>query len=301
MIDITIYEVGPRDGLQNEKIPLDTNDKIKFINILSETGLLFIESGAFVSPKWVPAMADSNTVLSKINKKNNIKYPVLTPNLKGLEDAIKYNSDTACVFATPSETFSKKNTNCSVNEALARAKEVAEEAINKGLRVRGYISTVMFCPYENEIESSKVAKLSEELIKIGCYEISLGDTIGSGTPIKTKDMLIACKDAVGLEKLAVHFHDTYGQALANILASIEIGVKVIDTSVGGLGGCPYAPGAKGNVATEDVLFMLNGMGINTGVDIEEICSASKFVFEKLGRMPSSRVYNALASKKKRSN
>ena len=241
MIDITIYEVGPRDGLQNEKIPLDTNDKIKFINILSETGLLFIESGAFVSPKWVPAMADSNTVLSRINKKNNIKYPVLTPNLKGLEDAVKYNSDTACVFATPSESFSKKNTNCSVKEALARAKEVAEEAINKGLKVRGYISTVMFCPYENEIESIKVAKLSEELIKIGCYEISLGDTIGSGTPLKTKDMIKACKEAVGVEKLAVHFHDTYGQALANILASIEIGVKVIDTSVGGLGGCPYAP------------------------------------------------------------
>jgi isopropylmalate/homocitrate/citramalate synthase len=300
MAEVTIYEVGPRDGLQNEKIPLKTNDKIKFINLLSDTGLLFIESGAFVSPKWVPAMADSNLVLSEIDRKNNIMYPVLTPNLKGLEDALKFNSDTACVFATPSESFSKKNTNCSVNEALARAKEVAEEAINKGIKVRGYISTVMFCPYENEIEPTKVAKLSEELIKMGCYEISLGDTIGSGTPLKTKEMIKACKTAVGVNKLAIHFHDTYGQALANILASLEEGATVIDTSVGGLGGCPYAPGAKGNVATEDVLFMLNGMGISTGVNIDNICDASQFVFGKLGRLPSSRVFNALKSKKNRS-
>ena len=299
MSEVTIYEVGPRDGLQNEKIPIETNDKIQFIDFLSDTGLMFIESGAFVSPKWVPAMADSNTVLSKIVRKNDIMYPVLTPNLKGLEDAIKYNSDTACVFATPSESFSKKNTNCTVKEALHRAKEVTEEAIIKGLKVRGYISTVMFCPYENEIEPLKVAKLAEELIKMGCYEISLGDTIGSGTPIKTKEMIRACIEAVGVEKLAVHFHDTYGQALANILASLDMGIKVIDTSVGGLGGCPYAPGAKGNVATEDVLFMLNGMGITTGVDIEKICQASEYVFEKLGRVPSSRVFNALKSKKKR--
>ena len=299
MSEVTIYEVGPRDGLQNEKIPIGTNDKIQFINILSDTGLMFIESGAFVSPKWVPAMADSNTVLSKIVRKNDIMYPVLTPNLKGLEDAIKYNSDTACVFATPSESFSKKNTNCTVKEALYRAQEVTEEAIIKGLKVRGYISTVMFCPYENEIEPIKVAKLAEELIKMGCYEISLGDTIGSGTPIKTKEMIRECIEAVGVEKLAVHFHDTYGQALANILASLDMGIKVIDTSVGGLGGCPYAPGAKGNVATEDVLFMLNGMGITTGVDIEKICNASEYVFEKLGRVPSSRVFNALQSKKKR--
>ena len=189
MSEVTIYEVGPRDGLQNEKIPIETNDKIQFIDFLSDTRLMFIESGAFVSPKWVPAMADSNTVLSKIVRKNDIMYPVLTPNLKGLEDAIKYNSDTACVFATPSESFSKKNTNCTVKEALHRAKEVTEEAIIKGLKVRGYISTVMFCPYENEIEPLKVAKLAEELIKMGCYEISLGDTIGSGTPIKTKEMI----------------------------------------------------------------------------------------------------------------
>ena len=299
MTKISLYEVGPRDGLQNENIPLETNEKVTFINLLSETGLKFIESGAFVSPKWVPAMADSSIVLTKIKKKNDIMYPVLTPNIKGLDDALKFNADTACVFATPSETFSKKNTNCSVEEALARAREVTKEALIKGIKVRGYISTVMFCPYEKEIESSKVAKQAEELVKMGCYEISLGDTIGSGTPIKTKQMVVDCKDAVGIDKLAVHFHDTYGQALANILASIELDVKVIDTSVGGLGGCPYAPGAKGNVATEDVLFMLNGMGIRTGVDLDKICEASKFVFSKLGRIPSSRVFNALESKNKR--
>ena len=299
MTKISLYEVGPRDGLQNENVPLETNEKVTFINLLSETGLKFIESGAFVSPKWVPAMADSSIVLTKIKKKNDIMYPVLTPNIKGLDDALKFNADTACVFATPSETFSKKNTNCSVEEALARAREVTKEALIKGIKVRGYISTVMFCPYEKEIESAKVAKQAEELVKMGCYEISLGDTIGSGTPKKTKQMVIACKDAVGIDKLAVHFHDTYGQALANILASIELDVKVIDTSVGGLGGCPYAPGAKGNVATEDVLFMLNGMGIRTGVDLDKICEASKFVFSKLGRTPSSRVFNALESKNKR--
>ena len=299
MTEITLYEVGPRDGLQNENIPLETDEKVIFINMLSATGLKFIESGAFVSPKWVPAMADSSVVMTQIKKKQGIMYPVLTPNIKGLDDALKFNADTACVFATPSETFSKKNTNCSVSEAMARAKEVAEEALVKGMKVRGYISTVMFCPYENEIQPLKVAKQAEELAKIGCYEISLGDTIGSGTPTKTKHMLMACRDAIGVEKLAVHFHDTYGQALANILVSLELNIKVIDTSVGGLGGCPYAPGAKGNVATEDVLFMLNGMGINTGVDLEKICESSKFVFSKLGRIPSSRVFNALESKNKR--
>lgn len=299
MTEISIYEVGPRDGLQNENIPLDTNEKISFINLLSETGLKFIESGAFVSPKWVPAMADSNIVLTKIKRKEDIMYPVLTPNIKGLDDALKYNADTACVFTTPSESFSKKNTNCSVNEALARAREVTKEALLKGMKVRGYISTVMFCPYENEIEPLKVAKLAEELVKMGCYEISLGDTIGSGTPLKTKQMIKACKEAVGIEKLAIHFHDTYGQALANILASLELDIKVIDTSVGGLGGCPYAPGAKGNVATEDVLFMLNGMGVSTGVDLDKICDVSKFVFSKLGRTPSSRVYSAIEAKNNR--
>ena len=299
MTEISIYEVGPRDGLQNENIPLDTHEKISFINLLSETGLKFIESGAFVSPKWVPAMADSNIVLTKIKRKEDIMYPVLTPNIKGLDDALKYNADTACVFTTPSESFSKKNTNCSVNEALARAREVTKEALLKGMKVRGYISTVMFCPYENEIEPLKVAKLAEELVKMGCYEISLGDKIGSGTPLKTKQMIKACKEAVGIEKLAIHFHDTYGQALANILASLELDIKVIDTSVGGLGGCPYAPGAKGNVATEDVLFMLNGMGVSTGVDLDKICDASKFVFSKLGRTPSSRVYSAIEAKNNR--
>ncbi len=299
MDKISIYEVGPRDGLQNEKIPVNTNAKINFVDMLSETGLEYIECGAFVSPKWVPAMADSKEVLNNIKRKKHISYPVLTPNLKGLEGAIEISADTACVFSTPSETFSRKNTNCSVSEALDRAKVVTDEALNRGLKVRGYISTVITCPYENEISPIEVAKLSEKLIEMGCYEVSLGDTIGSGTPIKTKKMILECKDAVGIEKLAVHFHDTYGQALANILASIDLGIKVVDTSVGGLGGCPYAPGARGNVATEDVLYMLDGMGIDTGVDLVKICDASKYVFNQLGRHPFSRVYNALEAKNKR--
>jgi hydroxymethylglutaryl-CoA lyase len=296
MTEVTIYEVGPRDGLQNESIPLSAKDKVSFINILSQTGLKFIESGAFVSPKWVPAMADSNTVMTGINRKKGVNYPVLTPNIKGLEDALKSKADIACVFTTPSETFSKKNTNCSVDEAIMRATEVTKEAVNNGIKVRGYISTVMFCPYENEIEPLKVANLCEKLMEMGCYEISLGDTIGSGTPLKTQQMIKACKESVGIEKLAVHFHDTYGQALANILSSLELGIKVIDTSVGGLGGCPYAPGARGNVATEDVLFMLNGMGIKTSVDLNKVRDASRFVFERLGKKPFSRVYNALEAK-----
>ena len=299
MNKVAIYEVGPRDGLQNEKNPVNTEAKIEFVNMLSDTGLEYIECGAFVSPKWVPAMADSNEVLTKINRKKNISYPVLTPNLKGLEGAVAIAADTVCVFATPSETFSKKNTNCSVSEALKRAKYVADVAISKGLKVRGYISTVITCPYEGEISPVEVAKLSEELIKMGCYEVSLGDTIGSGTPIKTRKMVSACINAIGVDKLAVHFHDTYGQALANILASIELDVKVVDTSVGGLGGCPYAPGARGNVATEDVLYMLDGMGVETGVNLTKICNASKCVFEHLGRTPFSRVYNALEAKNKR--
>ncbi len=301
MTEISIYEVGPRDGLQNEKNPVVTDTKISFINMLSDTGLKYIECGAFVSPKWVPAMADSNEVLTNIKRKNDISYPVLAPNLKGLEGAIEISADTVCVFSTPSETFSKKNTNCSVSEALDRAKIVTEEALNKGLKVRGYISTVIACPYENEVSPIEVAKLSEKLVDMGCYEISLGDTIGSGTPIKTRKMISECKNAIGIERLAVHFHDTYGQALANILASIEMGVNVIDTSVGGLGGCPYAPGARGNVATEDVLYMLDGMGIDTGVNLGKICDASRFIFKHLGVTPFSRVYNALEAKSKRTN
>ena len=300
MSNISIYEVGPRDGLQNEKEPVNTHTKINFVNMLSDTGLKYIECGAFVSPKWVPAMADSNEVLTKIKRKNDISYPVLAPNLYGLDGAIKISADTVCVFSTPSETFSKKNTNCSVSEALERAKLVTEEAIDKGLNVRGYISTVITCPYENEISPVEVAKLSEKLVEMGCYEISLGDTIGSGTPIKTRKMISECINAVGVEKLAVHFHDTYGQALANILASIEMGIKVIDTSVGGLGGCPYAPGARGNVATEDVLYMLDGMGVETGVNLTKICDASRFIFKHLGTTPFSRVYNALEAKRIRS-
>ena len=299
MNKVSIYEVGPRDGLQNEKNPVKTEAKIEFVNMLSNTGLKYIECGAFVSPKWVPAMADSNEVLSRIDRKKNISYPVLSPNLKGLQGAIEIDADTVCVFSTPSETFSKKNTNCSVSEALERAKYVTEEALDKGLKVRGYISTVITCPYEGEISPIEVAKLSEKLIKMGCYEVSLGDTIGSGTPLKTRKMVSESKIAIGSDKLAVHFHDTYGQALANILASIELDVRVVDTSVGGLGGCPYAPGARGNVATEDVLYMLNGMGIETGVDLTKICNASKFVFDQLGRNPFSRVYNALEAKNKR--
>ena len=291
---VSIYEVGPRDGLQNEKKIIPTNIKVKLINKLSECNFKNIEVGSFVSPRWVPQMADSNKVLERIHKKQGIKYPVLTPNLKGFQDAIKNKVDTICVFVTASEKFSMKNTNCSVKEALKRVEEIVNEAKKYKLKVRGYISCVLGCPYEGNVNYKKTANIAKFLDQIGCYEISLGDTIGIGTPSESVLMIKEVIKKVNLNKIAVHFHDTYGQALANLYAVLQLGVSTIDSSVGGLGGCPYAKGASGNVATEDVLYMLNGMKIKTGVKFDMLLKTSYFINKYLERKSFSRVSLALS-------
>ena len=291
---VHIYEVGPRDGLQNEKKIIPTNIKVKLINKLSECNFKNIEVGSFVSPRWVPQMADSNKVLERIKKKPGIKYPVLTPNLKGFQDAIKNKADTICVFVTASEKFSMKNTNCTVKEALKRVEEIVNEAKKYKLKVRGYISCVLGCPYEGKVSYKKTANIAKFLDQIGCYEISLGDTIGTGTPSESVLMIKEVIKKVNLNKIAVHFHDTYGQALANLYAVLQLGVSTIDSSVGGLGGCPYAKGASGNVATEDVLYMLNGMKIKTGVKFDMLLKTSYFINKYLERKSSSRVSLALS-------
>ena len=291
---VHIYEVGPRDGLQNEKKIIPTNIKVKLINKLSECNFKNIEVGSFVSPRWVPQMADSNKVLERIKKKSGIKYPVLTPNLKGFQDAIKNKADTICVFVTASEKFSMKNTNCTVKEALKRVEEIVNEAKKYKLKVRGYISCVLGCPYEGKVSYKKTANIAKFLDQIGCYEISLGDTIGIGTPSESVLMIKEVIKKVNLNKIAVHFHDTYGQALANLYAVLQLGISTIDSSVGGLGGCPYAKGASGNVATEDVLYMLNGMKIKTGVKFDMLLKTSYFINKYLERKSSSRVSLALS-------
>jgi len=291
---VHIYEVGPRDGLQNEKKIIPTNIKVKLINKLSECNFKNIEVGSFVSPRWVPQMADSNKVLERIKKKPGIKYPVLTPNLKGFQDAIKNKADTICVFVTASENFSMKNTNCTVKEALKRVEEIVNEAKKYKLKVRGYISCVLGCPYEGKVSYKKTANIAKFLDQIGCYEISLGDTIGIGTPSESVLMIKEVIKKVNLNKIAVHFHDTYGQALANLYAVLQLGVSTIDSSVGGLGGCPYAKGASGNVATEDVLYMLNGMKIKTGVKFDMLLKTSYFINKYLERKSFSRVSLALS-------
>ena len=293
---VSIYEVGPRDGLQNEKKIIPTNIKVKLINKLSECNFKNIEVGSFVSPRWVPQMADSNKVLERIKKKKGIKYPVLTPNLKGFQDAIKNKADTICVFVTASENFSMKNTNCTVKEALKRVEEIVNEAKKYKLKVRGYISCVLGCPYEGNVNYKKTANIAKFLDQIGCYEISLGDTIGIGTPSESVLMIKEVTKQVNLNKIAVHFHDTYGQALANLYAVLQLGVSTIDSSVGGLGGCPYAKGASGNVATEDVLYMLNGMKIKTGIKFDMLLKTSTFINKYLERKSYSRVSLALSQK-----
>jgi isopropylmalate/homocitrate/citramalate synthase len=291
---VLIYEVGPRDGLQNEKKTIPTNIKVELINKLSECNFKNIEVGSFVSPRWVPQMADSNKVLERIKKKPGIKYPVLIPNLKGFQDAIKNKADTICVFVTASEKFSMKNTNCTVKEALKRVEEIVNEAKKYKLKVRGYISCVLGCPYEGKVSYKKTANIAKFLDQIGCYEISLGDTIGIGTPSESVLMIKEVIKKVNLNKIAVHFHDTYGQALANLYAVLQLGVSTIDSSVGGLGGCPYAKGASGNVATEDVLYMLNGMKIKTGVKFDMLLKTSYFINKYLERKSFSRVSLALS-------
>ncbi|HEY0834143.1 MAG TPA: hydroxymethylglutaryl-CoA lyase [Azospirillum sp.] len=289
---VRIVEVGPRDGLQNEKQIVPTATKIELIERLADAGLTVIESGSFVSPKWVPQMADSPEVFAGIRRKAGVVYTALTPNAKGLEGALAARADEVAVFGAASESFSQKNINCSIAESLERFAPVMAEAKAKGVPVRGYVSCVLGCPYEGEIAPSAVAEVSATLFAMGCFEVSLGDTIGTGTPAKAQAMLAAVAERVPVEKLAVHFHDTYGQALANILASLEVGVAVVDSSVAGLGGCPYAKGASGNVASEDVLYMLNGLGIDTGVDLDRLIAAGAFISEAIGRPTASKVARA---------
>ncbi|VVC77305.1 3-hydroxy-3-isohexenylglutaryl-CoA/hydroxy-methylglutaryl-CoA lyase [Aquicella siphonis] len=290
---IKIVEVSPRDGLQNESQILPAPVKIEFINLLSQTGLPVIETTSFVSPKWIPQLADGSDVYQGIQKNPKVVYPVLVPNMKGLEAAIAVGVKDIAVFTTPSEAFSQKNANCSVTESLHRIAEVVEMAKKKRIRVRGYLSCVLGCPYEGKIAPEKVGEIGEILLRMGCYEISLGDTIGVGTPPKIKRLLEVVSRHVPLKYLAVHFHDTYGQALVNIYSALEFGIGIIDSSVAGLGGCPYAKGASGNVATEDVVHMLNGMGIETGVDLKQLIVAGRFISKQLGRIPQSKVNLAL--------
>lgn len=290
---VTLYEVGPRDGLQAEAEIVSVADKVGLIDRLARTGLRYIEAASFVSPKWVPQMADAAAVMAGISAVDDVQYPVLTPNLQGYEAARASGAKVVAIFGSASETFSRKNINCSIAESLVRFETVCETAARDGVAVRGYVSCVVGCPYEGRIAPQAVVTVVERLLALGCYEVSLGDTIGVGTPANVAGLLEAVTARVAAERLAVHFHDTYGQALANILTSLEYGIATVDSSVGGLGGCPYAPGAAGNVATEDVLYMLNGMGIATGVDLAQVVKAAWFISDVLGRPPRSKVALAM--------
>ena len=286
---VQIVEVGPRDGLQNEKIWVETETKIALIEKLADAGLTKIEAASFVSPEWVPQMKDAFEVLSGIERRPGVTYSVLTPNLKGFERALEAGVTEVAVFGAASEAFSQKNINCSISESVERFRPVLEAAQKNNVRVRGYISCVLGCPYQGEVPLENVVNLAGNMSEMGCYEISLGDTIGIGTPLKAKKMVETVAEKVPVSNLALHFHDTRGQALANIYACLELGVSVIDTSVSGLGGCPYAQGASGNVATEDVVYMLHGIGIKTGVDIEKLIETGRFISDVFGRLPQSRV------------
>jgi hydroxymethylglutaryl-CoA lyase len=294
---VRIVEVGPRDGLQNEAAVVPTAVKVALIDKLAAAGLPAVESGSFVSPKWVPQMADTPEVLAAITRRPGVSYPVLVPNMKGLEGALAAGVAEIAVFGAASEAFSQKNINCSIAESLERFAPVVAAARAKGLTVRGYVSCVLGCPYQGAVDPQAVAQVAEKLFAMGCYEISLGDTIGTGTPGKAQDMVEAVAATVPRERLAAHFHDTYGQALANIYAVMEKGVAVVDSSVAGLGGCPYAKGASGNVATEDVLYMLDGLGIATGVAMDALLDAAEFICGHLGRPPASRVARAMAGRR----
>tara|TARA_R110000823_G_scaffold60123_1_gene143883 strand:- start:3424 stop:4320 length:897 start_codon:yes stop_codon:yes gene_type:complete len=291
--NVRLVEMSPRDGLQNEPGPIiATHIKTELIDRLADCGLNHIESASFVSPKWVPQMGDASDVMAGIKRKKGVRYSVLTPNLKGFENALAAGVDEVAVFAAASESFSQKNINCSIAESLERFLPVMEAAKQHQIPVRGYVSTVLGCPYEGDIAPEQVAKVAKALAELGCYEISLGDTIGVGTPLKAKRMLEAVAAEVPIEKLAAHFHDTYGQALANLYAVLEEGIAVIDSSVAGLGGCPYAKGASGNVATEDVLYLLNGLGIETGVDLDKLVATGEWISTQLKRHNGSKVGQA---------
>lgn len=293
---VKIVEVGPRDGLQNEKGLVSLDAKVALVEQLAKAGCSVIETGSFVSPKWVPQMADSADVFKQIQRQPKVRYTALTPNLKGLEAAIEADVNEVAIFGAASESFSQKNINCSIEQSLERFLPVVELAKKHQLPVRGYVSCVLGCPYEGEIAVQKVAQVSQQLLEMGCYEISLGDTIGVGTPVKTQQMLEAVLKQIPQDKLAVHFHDTYGQALANILVALQLGISVVDSAVSGLGGCPYAKGASGNVATEDLVYMLNGMQIETGINLELLTQAGLTMMQALGRDTNSKVAKAISQK-----
>ena len=295
--EVTIIEVGARDGLQNEAKAVSANVKIDLIERLVGAGLSVVEAGAFVSPKWVPQMADSEEVLTGLTAHPGVRYPVLVPNLQGLSRAAAAGARDIGVFVSATETFSRKNTNCTIAESVDRFTPVVAEAKAQGMGVRGYVSVVLGCPYEGDVDPAYVAELSATLHQMGCDGVSLGDTVGVGTPAKAAALVDRVAQDVPLEIIGIHFHDTYGQALANALACLEKGVTVIDSSIAGLGGCPYAPGAAGNVATEDVLYMLDGLGVETGVDMDRLVEAGRFISDYLGRPPASKVAQALSAKR----
>lgn len=292
-----IIEVGVRDGLQNEKTPVPTEVKLTLIQKLIDAGVSIVEATSFVSPKWVPQMADHQQIVEQLPLVPNVSFPVLTPNLKGFENAIAAGAKEVAVFAAASESFSQKNINCSIAESIERFSPIFDRARELNIPVRGYVSCVLGCPYEGDVEPQKVAEVADRLYQSGSYEISLGDTIGVGTPGKTKSLIETIENLIPKKDLAVHFHDTYGQALANIYAALEMGVSNIDSSVAGLGGCPYAKGASGNVATEDVVYMLNGLGIKTGIDLNKLVDAGQYISQYLNRKNNSKVALAVLAKR----
>lgn len=293
---VKVVEVGPRDGLQNEKAAVPTQVKIELIRRLADAGLMVVEATSFVSPKWVPQLADAKEVMGTVRSFKSAQFPVLTPNLKGFEAAIACGAKEIAIFASASETFSRKNINCSIEDSLERYSDVMDAAKKLSIPVRGYVSCVVACPDEGSISPSSVAFVAKKLLDMGCYEVSLGDTIGAGTPGSVLPMLEAVMKVLPSETIAVHFHDTYGQSLANIFLALQMGIKVVDSSVAGLGGCPYAKGATGNVATEDVLYMFNGLGVQTNVDIMKVIAAGEYICQHIGRQNNSKAAIALRSK-----
>lgn len=296
---VTIVEVGPRDGLQNEPGVVPTDTKVDFIDRLARTGLPVVEATSFVHPKWVPQLADAAEVMDRIDRVAGVRYPVLVPNEQGLDRALEHGVDEVAVFGAASEAFSRRNINRSIDESIEMFRPVVTRAKAGGLRVRGYVSTVLGCPYQGPVPHADVVRVTSAMLELGCDEVSLGDTIGVGTATEVRALLGVLRDQVGLDRLAVHMHDTYGQGLANTLAAFEEGVTVADTSAGGLGGCPYAPGAKGNLATEDLVYALHGSGVETGVDLERLVDATAWMGQQLGRAPESRAAQAILSKRQR--
>ena len=292
---VRIVEVGPRDGLQNEKLPVSTADKIALIDRLSATGLRSIEATSFVSPRWVPQLADAAQVYAGITRRDGVAYPVLVPNEQGYDRALAAGVQEVAVFTAASETFNRTNTNAGIDESLQRFAPILQRAAADGVQVRGYVSTVLGCPYQGDVPVSEVVRVARALHAMGCYEVSLGDTIGVGTPRKARAMLEAVATEVPMQALAVHFHDTYGQAIANIAACVDAGVRVVDSAVSGAGGCPYAKGASGNVSSEDVVYLMNGLGLDTGVDLQALAAIGHWLSGLLGRPTASRAGRALAS------